>query len=215
MGRMLFPAQVFKVEFPYLHSFESIDKSLESFLLPLLFWKVQGLDVDAEGCTWHTQNIRGGKKEAGRNQEFGHLITGDIVPLIWRLSLTKGNKLSCPAPLKQYQLQHFIRKTWNNLLCSEQLISLEEDNPVSSSPSCLPPCCVSPFRRGQSRGEQLGRAFTSRASNCHQEAAPVYKEDLLLRQAPLEEKHLFKPLPFTLQCESPFCPFSHVHGGIR
>lgn len=43
VGRMLFPARAFEVEFPDLHSFESTDKSLESFLLPLLFGKVQGL----------------------------------------------------------------------------------------------------------------------------------------------------------------------------
>lgn len=43
----------------------------------------------------------------------------------------------------------------------------------------------------------------------------VFKGDFQEGQSALEEKQLFKALPFTLQRASPACPFSHIRGGIR
>jgi len=57
--------------------------------------------------------------------------------------------------------------------------------------------------------------WQSGASRCLWEAALVFEGDLLVGQSLLEENHLFKALSFTLQHESPSCPFSHIHGGIR
>lgn len=88
---MLFPAQAFKVEFPDLHSFESIDKSLESFLLPLLFCKVQGLMCRSWGvylAQTHTHTQK--ERETGGNKDLGRFCSSDLkasdLPPVWTCS---------------------------------------------------------------------------------------------------------------------------------
>lgn len=182
MGRMLFPAWAFKVEFPDLHSFESIDKSLESFLLPLLFWKVQGLVCRCWGVCLTNTKKKGRQGEEDRKKL--RVWTCDIWFAGWWLG-TNVKKLSCPAPPSGRQLRCFIRKTRNNYCV--QTIWYRWKKAPRWSPSHLEYLLAASFAAfqlstwGWCRGEHPGHALASRGSRCLQEAAPVFKGDFTCR----------------------------------
>lgn len=73
------------------------------------------------------------------------------------------------------------------------------------------PCCILPFCVGL---VQRAAALTGGIScSLPKGAFPVAHECSWFKG--MEEKHPFKPRAFTLRCEGPSCPFSHIQGGIR